>query len=57
MKDTQVSLKIMNLSKNDRYDNPSGRASHKEKHAEKDQSFGESLIDLREKNMNRPITG
>ena len=45
------------LSKNDRYDNPSGKTSHKEKHTEKDQCFGEILNDVREKNINRPIIG
>ena len=45
------------LSKDDRYDNPSGKTSHKEKHTEKDQCFGEILNDVREKNINRPIIG
>ena len=45
------------LSKNDCYDNPSGKTSHKEKHTEKDQSFGEVLNDVREKNINRTIIG
>ena len=40
MKDAQVSLKIMNsgiFQKIDyRYDNPSGKTSHKEKHTEKE---------------------
>ena len=45
------------LSKNDSYDNPSGKTSHKEKHTEKDQCFGEILNDVREKNINRPIIG
>ena len=37
------------LSKDDRYDNPSGKTSHKEKHTEKYQRFGETLNDVREK--------
>ena len=37
------------LSKNDRYYNPSGKTSHKEKHTEKYQRFGEILNDVREK--------
>ena len=45
------------LSKDDRYNNPSGKTSQKEKHIEKDQSFGEILNDVREKNINRPIIG
>ena len=49
MKDAQISLKIMNLGifqKNDRYDNPSGKTSHKERHTEKDQCSGEILNDV-----------
>ena len=45
------------LSKDDRYNNPSGKTSQKEKRIEKDQSFGEILNDVREKNINRPIIG
>ena len=45
------------LSKDDRYNNPSGKTSQKEKHIEKYQSFGEILNDVREKNINRPIIG
>ena len=45
------------LSKDDHYDNPSGKTSRKEKHTEKDQSFGEIFNDVREKNINRPIIG
>ena len=45
------------LPNNDRYDNPSGKTSHKEKHTKEDQSFCEILNDVREKNINRPIIG
>ena len=48
MKDNKLGY----LSKDDRYDNPSGKTSHKEKHTEKDQSFGEILNDVRQKNIN-----
>ena len=45
MKDNKLGY----LSKDDRYDNPSGKTSHKEKHTEKYQSLGEILNDVREK--------
>ena len=58
-KGAQVSLKIMNqigqVLKDDRYDNPTGKAGHKEKHMEKDKGFGEILDNVRKKNINRPI--
>ena len=36
---------------------PSGKTSHKEKHTEKYQSFGEILNGVREKNISRPFMG
>ena len=41
--------KLEYLSKDDSYDNPSGKTGHKEKHIQKGKSFGEILNDVREK--------
>ena len=43
------------LSKDYRYDNPSGKTSHIEKRSE--QIFGEILNDVREKIISRPVIG
>ena len=59
VKGAQVSLKIMNqieqLLKDDRYDNPTDKTGHKEKHMGNDKGFGEILDNVREKNIDRPI--
>ena len=43
------------LSKDNCYDNWSGKTGHKEKHTEKEKGFDEVLNDVREKNINQPI--
>ena len=38
------------------YNNPFGKAGHKEKHVEKNKHFVEILKEVRQKNINRHIT-